>query len=362
MDNEALTRTFALMATLSEIRSICIKISIVYLIFGIIGNLLIIAYFIGIQRREMVKMNPYHYLIIKLASVDLLVCLLYGFINISSIVDADYIISPKTNIVFILEAILLPLSTLSICVLTQISLLRYHSIVHPLREQWKKRKFSFVTIGVCFISLCFSATNAALYEGWISDWQSSKNSLFSLLLVVYKIVLAFTDLVIPFIAMIFFYHKSSRKLNENSVVVNSNEERQIRKRNRTALKTLKFLLIIYVICVFIPRIFDLVLYLLVLYANQFDLFNPVNLKLQMVHNVLFYNISIQSFVLNFVVYVALMKDFRRFLKKTFFFWLKWTEFRIHYVDKHRLDLLLYFLTSRNKILSVNVYSIVMKTF
>ena len=272
------------MAHIDTAEKISRKISVGFLTFGIFGNLLIIVYFCNKNRKNISKTSLYHFLIIKLAIADLLFCLWSLLFHVNDLFPM-FEISRRTFFY-----ILFPLDHSSIWILLQISYSRYKSIVHPLHPRCSKRRFTLLTFSVAFLSLVSSLIRMHFELPFSADLK--------------KIILITLCMVIPSIAMFFFYHRSSKKLRSENAADVMNV--YVRMRNKNALNTLKLLLTIYFFSVFLSRILDL----------AFSYFEHSSVTFLSIFRIVStYVIYPQNNILNIIVYATVMKDFRLFLKK-----------------------------------------------
>ena len=120
------------------------------------------------------------------------------------------------------------------------------------------------------------------------------------------------------VLMWYFYHKIEKKLTENEMGSNFVLSELSRQRNRRALKTLRFLLIIFAVTVAPGRILFLVTAVM-LWTNRFMvgywLWAPYIYPVFILSSVLVYS----NYVVNVFVYIKMFPDFRRFLLRIFSF-------------------------------------------
>ena len=180
------------------------------------------------------------------------------------------------------------LPAISVYILVVISFLRYHGITNPLKPSWRKRTYFLL----CVLCFCFS----------IGLW---------LLDIFFDLPMDIIDPlligVVPLFVLCFFFYKMSRSLNNNnksttgSAATIAND--QTRERNMIALRTVKYLIVIYFVTVVLFKIavsilisnikdFNILSSLYERYGEIFYLFNNVN---------------------NVFVYAKFIKGFRHFL-------------------------------------------------
>ena len=186
-----------------------------------------------------------------------------------------------------------------------ISFLRYRSIVHPLTPLWNKRKFFIGIILVLFLSIVIGVFE--IFEEFMIKNRGVANFAYALS---FKLV----EYIIPSTLIVAFYFKSRRALERQNKEVSSTSQQQIRRRNETALKTLKHLMVVYFLTVFITKLLEIFsIMAMTLFEDMID--PEKGMKLTMAFTILFHIFSIQNNILNVVVYAIVMKDFRQFLKK-----------------------------------------------
>ena len=194
------------------------------LAIGVIGNLLVIIYFMKINMKKLKKMSSYHFLIILLAFTDLFICMhMFPFI----IPNAPF----NWSVLFgVLAATFL--------VLTLLSFERYRNIVHPFKGKIKKRWFLAIYIGTLFV---FCSYNFVMLN---------EDSIWYIIL---NLLLLFCETIIPLILMVYFYTRINKKIKESQTLLNTNAtQQQLLKRNKKAVKTVKCMVDRYLHCVRFP--------------------------------------------------------------------------------------------------------------
>lgn len=288
-------------------------ITLVIFTIGCIGNMLIIIYFKKVDRKKLKSMSAYHFLITILAILDLNVCAM-------KVVDTTLMIiyfneRINTNISEKVQGHLSSyyyrcLTATSIYILVIISFLRYRRITNPFTPTWGKITY----LMLCLLSWCFCSGIWWL----LTIVQFSKP----------YIIDSITNGVVPFIVLCFFYYKMSKSLNTDSKNNNNNDNskskglsnctkaanNQIRERNTIALRTVKYLIVIYFVTVVLVKI--------VVYSTMSYPSIKTDSK-----NFLIYRSYIDFFYLinnvgNVFVYAKLIRGFRCFLNNVLCGWVK----------------------------------------
>ena len=190
---------------------------------GLVGNLIIIYFFVQINRRKLKKMTPYHFLLIQLAIIDFIVCI--GVVASSFYLTHNIGQTYSSVVISLLKVFLLD----SNLVLIIISFLRYQRIVHPLKNtKWTKLHFVYISVAAFLISL------AIFLPLFSQDHKLVHFTVFDLSTVIVAI-LSFT------LSCLFYYRISK-------VLANAPHSRS-KERNRKALATLKFLIRLFTLTV-----------------------------------------------------------------------------------------------------------------
>ena len=286
-----------------QLEAICRKVSIAFLGIGFFGNILIIIYFVKINKNKLMKMSAYHFLILQLATVDALICVFFPiFISLTERLTID---ETFRKMYIGVKLIVYCLFVTSAWILMFISFLRYRSIVHPLTPLWSKRKFFLGTIFVFLLPLAIGIFE--IIQKYITNEEGLVNLRYAL---TFKCV----EYLIPSTLTGVFYFQSRRALKRQNVLDSTENQQQIRRRNKTALKTLKYLMIVYFWTVVLTRSLEITsMVLSLVLKGDPELF----LTLSIAFTILFYVFSLQNNILNVVVYAIVMKDFRHFLKEIF---------------------------------------------
>ena len=245
---------------------------------GVIGNLLICFFFIKINWGKLKTMSCYHFLLILLAIVDLENCVLVLLLDFSFTSMERYVFIIIENVNFVFQCH-------SIYVLLLVSVSRYRTICYPFKTRWNKRKY----FSMFLLTLLVSFLHALdfLYYG---------------IHTVDQLVLILTPCVkiFPCSMLCFHYYKISKTLKES-------EESQAKKRNEKAKKTLKYLVIIYVVSTIPVEIFLICQVLLKTYEVVYDQSTLDHVALATLNITYFNNIC------NVFIYMYMMPEFRRFI-------------------------------------------------
>ena len=237
---------------------------------GCIGNTLIITYFINVNRKKLKKMSAYHFLLILLAIVDLIVC-------ITAILDK---VVASLQIKMLDYQIILGWTAIYILVI--ISYLRYKAITSPLKRRWSKKCYFLLCL------ICFCCCTCL----WIIYLRYDKKAH-------YINFLAFD--IAPLTILCFFLFKMTNDLKKRTAIAND----QTRKRNKIALNTVKYLITIYFLTVVLVQIVEIIM------VDHFETFRK-NAILNIFTAALSQFYLINNMI-NVFVYARFMKGFRHFL-------------------------------------------------
>ena len=272
---------------------------ITLLLIGIIGNVIIIIYFIDkVYKYRTKKISSHHFMTIQLAVVDL--CLCVGVL-LTSVMDIDILKSKVENLTAIPAQIDMTLSTTSCLVLLLLSYERYRTIVNPFKMALRKRYISLV----CLLIWLFSTViYLPIYVSNLSELKSIFLFEFSM-----KIGAIILDCVFPTLGMGYFYFGIWKTLKESEKDHRGTRRRE-NKKNKEASKTLRNLFIVYVCCVWPGRLVLTSIsyvshYHLDFFVENFVLFTVVRKSLVAW-------VYVNS-IANVFIYAFLDKDFRHFV-------------------------------------------------
>ena len=279
------------------------------LLAGLLGNIIIIVYFIKINKIRIKRMSTYHFLIILLAITDLAAIIsgcIYSIVFNKSTINNDqetwgWLAEIKESFV-----------TTSCWMLPLLYYDRYRSIVHPFDRRMKKKvAFYFwicilvVRILIYVVSIFVLGRNDELSQDYFKEE------------ILVSVVVVCIDCVLPFIALIFSYWKISRYLAKNNInkttsatASTSSQIQSRRDTNKIASKTIRNLVILNVCLVWPGRI--LVLALFSYFLGDFTFLLERYLLFTVLKEIAYVLILLNN-VVNVFVYAVMIKDFRSFL-------------------------------------------------
>ncbi|XP_066922189.1 melanin-concentrating hormone receptor 2-like [Clytia hemisphaerica] len=283
------------------------------MIIGVPSNLLIITYFIRIHCRRLRKMSSYHLLLINLAVADLLTCL--------GVAVMFYEWSkPSWGLGMFGCRIISPFSTLvspmaSCWLLVLLSYARYRDITQPFAVKLTKMKYTFFCLLIWLLS---SASGIFLYHFirliTLSDGTFICGMIFQGEEELYgRLFYIVIDSIIPITLMVNLYHGIRRSIKSNTPSSNDFPLSEAsRQRNKTALKTLRNLIAVYMITICPGRLYNL--FHMLIWAVDEEL-----VKNHWFSNLYFFFFAYHYLnnAINIFVYAKLMEDFRRFLLNCF---------------------------------------------
>ena len=282
----------------------------IYLALGAFGNFLVILFFLHMNRRKLSKMSSYHFIILNLAIADLLVCVLIPIILSKPFKD---FLKFECLFFFDFSNWVCPIASCWLLVL--LAFARYRLIVKPFQRKLTKKRCAVLILIIWVLSFCCVSYPFSRREYSDSDGCISRRDDTGLL--IFRGFFYVLDFIIPSSLMTYFYNKIEKKLTENELS-SINEVSQ--RRNRKALNTIKYLPVIFVVCVCPGRFFVRLSELLQLFIRRekmvgffvyiyyLDLVRPMFLLLAYTNN-----------IVNVFVYMKMFPDFRRFLLRIFTF-------------------------------------------
>ena len=262
-------------------------------IIGVLANALVIIYFLIVKNygKPLKNLSSYHLLIVLLALVDFLVCLI---LSIDSFQFDSFQPIPRHVVLATYDT----LSLLSCCFLVFIAYKRYRQIVHPLNSQISKQTVLLVSL---ILTILIYTMNYVIFY-----YKNVVVMTFVESLLVHFIL----ETVMCIMIMYYFYRTISMKIYSDVLRIDGTTNNIIQmKKKTTALHTLKWLILVYVICVVPGRSIFMVLRFLDRYTSltdqYFAFFNH------------FYNAGIYVFnlnnMVNVFVYARIVDDFRSFV-------------------------------------------------
>ena len=265
-------------------------ISLFIFAIGCIGNTLIIVYFVKVNWQKLRNMCAYHFLLILLAIVDWNVCAMESFNKIREIRNIEISWCSFFEGIFYFYTKTLP--AISVYILVVISFLRYQGITNPLKPSWRKRTYFLLCV------LCGGFPIGL----WLLDiFFDPPIHIIDPLLIG----------VVPLFMLCFFFFEMSKSLNNNNksttcpAATIAND--QTRERNMIALRTVKYLIVIYFVTVVLVKI--VISIIGKIESNNINVINSVRKTFQT-----FY---LTNNVANVFVYSKFIKGFRKFLLNVF---------------------------------------------
>lgn len=275
-----------------------------FLIFtGIIGNALIIVYF-GFKEK---KRTSYNLFILLLAITDLV-----G--SISYLAGLTHYVVGRWSFGSVACKLVAPLGSLCLGIssflIMGMAYERCRGITKPLSVRKIKRKhvylyFLFASIGW----LVYRIPYLLAYDNCHDKCQIYSIYFFTPdQIMAYVVIEQVGKFIFPWILMSYFYYQIRKALQyrENSV-----QNTTALRHNKAALRTLRVLIISFMICVGVWSFFSMILYYVILYGTV----RNGGTTLHVILSTVFQCFVFLNNVVNCFVYAGYMKDFRRFLKK-----------------------------------------------
>jgi len=284
------------------------------LVIGGFGNSVILVYFLLVapSARIIQKMSCYHFLIIQLGFADLLASV---FAPLFMFKDLWIFGRFTCKFFFAIPTKVAP--TASCWILVLLSYERYKSLAKPFDRKFRKRNLALVCL-VIWLSFywlhyfeVFDVNNSGECAGYSPLAPESEE----VLLYTGILPILFMDCFIPSALMLVFYRKLSKYLRRPHQAIQANTL-QVR-RKIMALQTLKRLQVLYVISVFTARFSMTVLSGVNIFLSDYVSVNvdfAIHVSMTCFDSLLYANN-----VLNFFIYVHIMKDFRKFAIKLFLY-------------------------------------------
>jgi len=286
--------------------------SCVLFTFGVFGNAFIIVYFTS-RTKHLRSMSCYHLFIIQLALTDISVCIFLPAVKIYDSFNGDFWNIAEVACLWFSHIPYHVATAVSAWLLVALSFDRYRRIVHPFKWQLnKKMVFLFVTLlwGVSY----FAALPFTLNLLYDQDRKICEETRIYILSEIYHLCIQSIaiECLLPILSMSVLYFKTSRKLLSQSVDAQqlSCENYEHLKQRKKAVKTIKWLIVLFTLTVLPGRIIHVVRSILRFEEtiNQ-EYVSPV---LQLMDKCTYVNNMINLFV-----YCKINKDFRQYLRKKF---------------------------------------------
>jgi len=263
-------------------------------VIGVIGNALVIIYFLKNNGKPLRHLSSYHLLIVQLAIVDFIICLMLSVGNW----DAT-IFQPVP--VYLVWTVVDTLTSLSCLFIILLAFERYKRIVHPFETRIHKKTFLVISLAATILLFVVYY----LFLGYLEQITIIPER------VLMHVVM---ECIVPVLLMSYFYIEIRRGIYSLKIVTNAGacNKRQLKKKKK-ALDTLKFLNLMYVLCIIPARILNL--------SIRFtDMFHEIPSKYFFALNHA-YNFTNFSFCVNNMInvfgYAKIMTDFRRYLTRIF---------------------------------------------
>ena len=265
-------------------------------LIGVLCNPFIISYIITSSRKNVKKMSTYHFLLLLLAIIDWLICL-------TEIPDhLDYLeIIPYNQVLTNTDVLTTPLQLQSMFGLFFVSLLRYQSIVHPFKTKWTKRRYFFFFLATLIGSFLIYLPNFFPQQDMDAAMYFLAENVLNI-----DIGISFVFLVI----LIVLYFKMRKVLKEG-------QESRSKERNKKALKTLRFLLVLFAFTMVLSKIIFIFLHELIYKTSNFKEMNGAEKTTVHLVEILLLHVIFLNNVGNFFIYLKMMPDFRRFMLNLF---------------------------------------------
>ena len=302
---------------------------LVLAIIGLIGNCLVIVYFLRLHKNNFQKISSYHFLIIALAITDIICC-----ISATSSYYLDWKIEWLGNELLcnISQPLFVyTLPNISFWVIALLAYERYRNIVHPFARKLGIKVYSILLLLISLLSspvyylgnLVESSRTFHIYNN-IKYCQLNIGDMSHLSYHIGSAGVA-AMVLLPLLINIVCVLKIFNYIKQNSMKASvdiqnknidskssSQNHNSINKRNVNAFKTLTFLVLIYVFSIVPGRLFMYVwghYFTFVKNDLVFDTKHYALLWTSMVARISF----LDNNVVNFIVYAYMIKGFRKFL-------------------------------------------------
>jgi len=281
---------------------------------GVIGNTLIIVYFSS-RTKHLRKMSCYHLFIVQLAFTDISVCILLPLIKIYHTFYGELWHMSHFACLWLSPIPYHIATAVSGWLLVALSFDRYRRIVQTFKWQLnKKMVFLFTTLlwGVTYCAaLPFMLTLRYDAKGK-RCLKTGKNLLSE---IYHSCVQSVTiECLLPIISMSILYRKTSQKLLSQSVDTQqlSCENYKYLKQRKKAMKTIKWLIVLFTLTVLPGRIVHIVRSML-----EFEYVGLINQEYVSPVIQLMDKYNYVNNMINIFVYCKINKDFRQYLRKKF---------------------------------------------
>eukprot|EP00111_Clytia_hemisphaerica_P004847 TCONS_00013932-protein len=289
-----------------DFEDISTKVQLTIYYIGIIGNIVIMIYFVCVSRKNIFKMSAYHFLLVLLAFEDFNMCLW--------LLLSKYQYNWSMTVLYCRfgSAILEVSSLAAIWALVLLFYERYKGIVYPFKRKLNKKKYFGLTLLYTILSWMlyipeYFEVKVDKFERCVLKKSYTKIE-FHCLLIYYRLF----DTILPTALMFYFQRKISNYVKRISMTIRTtdnsrNHQNSRQNRNNIALKTLTHLLGFYTFLIVPWKI----LYNVALYLIYFEEELVIKHNLQILQSATC--VFALNNIINVFVYLYLIKDFRKFL-------------------------------------------------
>ena len=267
---------------------------VILMCIGLIGNSLIIAFFINRNKRDLKKMPGYEFMLLILAITEGFYC----------ITIPCHIATNLRKMVELPRSILLDFSVL---LLVPLAYMRYIGIVDPIHtnreRKWSKKFCGFILILCLGFASITGIPAIELLSKWtgtsfINLWENRTK------LLILKSCLLFVMYVTPCCILAVIYRLISNHLNTDEAIQTQPE---IKARHETTLRVLRFLSIAAFLAIVPMRVVIIVVDAVNFYAclNQ----SSISYQLSGVLDIF----AVSNSTVNVFIYAHAVSDFRQFL-------------------------------------------------
>ncbi|XP_066921393.1 galanin receptor type 1-like [Clytia hemisphaerica] len=272
---------------------------------GIVGNILVIVYFIVINKDKLREMSSYHYIVLHLTTVDLLNCLTIPLFRYFTFQPVWPLGEFACRFMRPFSFYVLPM--LGCWFLVVLSFERYYSIMNPFKRRITKRNYTLVIVFL-YLSTIGLNMDTMIKARLEIKCTFGDNSLTKGERVAFIVGERILDCVLPVVLMAFFYTRISKRIQQTF----TNQESHDKKIK--ALHILKYLITLYVISVYPGRIVGSVFSFLYLYKPE--VIKPHQLALDPVYYTMMFILNIHNMT-NVFIFSHLISNFRLFLRNIF---------------------------------------------
>lgn len=172
-----------------------------------LGNLIIIVFFLQMDKNKLSKMSSYHFIIVNITIADLCVCLylIYRYLIKSPI--------GRFECLFLMNFGSWVCPAASVWLLTLLAYARYRSVVKPFQRKMTKTKCTLFVIASWAVAFCTVSYNLSQKE--YSDSTGCKVKIPHKFRNIYYGLIVIFDSVITSSLMLYFHHKIKSKLQKN---------------------------------------------------------------------------------------------------------------------------------------------------